>query len=66
MGSARKVLVERLTFEQQPERAGLSGGRAGQSAGRVCVKAPGRSTPPMSEERPEGPRSLSGLSCRIL
>lgn len=28
MGSARKVLVERLTFEQRPEQSGLSGGRA--------------------------------------
>lgn len=67
MGSTGKVWVERLTFEQRPEQAGLSGGGGGgQSAGSLCVKAPGRSTPPMSEKPPEGQRSLSGLSCCIL
>lgn len=40
MGSARKVLVERLTFEQRAEQAGLSGGRAGAERRKSVHESP--------------------------
>lgn len=40
MGSAGKVWVERLTFEQQPEQAGHSGGRAGAERRQIVCESP--------------------------
>lgn len=57
MGSAGKVWVERLTFEQRPEQAGLSGGGGGGRAQEACAWKPQAGVRPLclrSRQRARG------------